>query len=146
MTEDFIKLFGRDLDKLAEEISLFKDEESLWIVQANITNSAGNLCLHLVGNLNTYIGKNLGDSGYIRNREAEFTSKNIPKDILLAKVKETKEAVIRILRSLDKSALTEFYKEDVLGYKMTVRYFLIYLQSHLSYHLGQINYLRRIIE
>lgn len=145
MIEDLIKLFGRDLDKLAEEISLFKGEESLWIVHGDITNSAGNLCLHLVGNLNTYIGKNLGDSGYIRDREAEFSSKNIPKDILLAKVKETKETVIRILRNLDKRALPEFYKEDVLGHKMTIGYFLIHLLSHLSYHLGQINYLRRIL-
>lgn len=145
MIEDLIKLFGRDLDKLAEEISLFKDEESLWIVQEDITNSAGNLCLHLIGNLNTYIGKNLGDLGYIRNREAEFSSKNIPKDILLANVKETKERVIRILRTLDKGVLSEFYTEDVFGYKMTVGYFLIHLLSHLSYHLGQINYLRRIL-
>lgn len=144
MIEDLIKLFGRDLDKLADEISLF-NEEDIWIVRGRITNSAGNLCLHLVGNLNAYIGKNLGDSGYIRNREAEFSSKNIPKHNLLAKVTETKETVIRILRSLDKSALSEPYKEDVLGYKMTVGYFLIHLSSHLSYHLGQVNYLRRML-
>ncbi|WP_245221914.1 hypothetical protein [Pedobacter kyungheensis] len=77
------KLFNRDLHKLKAEIELYQNEANLWIIDQDIANSAGNLCLHLIGNLNTYIGATLGGSGYIRNRELEFTLKNVPRGELI---------------------------------------------------------------
>jgi hypothetical protein len=112
----------------------------------SIKNSAGNLCLHLVGNLNTYIGKNIGQTNYVRNRDAEFSLKNIPQQTLIQKVVETRSVVSVGLEKLTDAQLELRYPEDVMGYEMTNGYFLIHLNSHLSYHLGQINYIRRVFE
>jgi Protein of unknown function (DUF1572) len=142
--QEINKLFERDLNRLHKEIESYETEESLWIIKEGIKNSGGNLALHLVGNLRTYIGKNLGGFEYIRNREAEFSSKNIPKEILLKMIEETKSIVLKTLETLTISQLEEIYKEDVLGYEMTTQYFVIHLYGHLNYHLGQINYHRRL--
>ena len=76
LIETLKTIFSRDLLKLKTEIELYKKEEKLWCTDKNISNSAGNLCLHLVGNLNTYIGNEIGKTGYVRNRELEFSQKN----------------------------------------------------------------------
>lgn len=89
MVKELINIFGRDLDKLREEISLYKDENNLWIVKDGINNSTGNLCLHLIGNLNHFIGATLGNSGYIRTRDVEFSSKNIPRVEMIRSIEET---------------------------------------------------------
>ena len=146
MIEELIKIYDRDLERLKKEIELFNEENNLWKTIGNIKNPAGNLCLHLVGNLNTYIGKDLGNLDYIRDRDAEFSSKHIPKEALLKEVEGTKEIVLSTLGKMNKEQLEGLYVEDVLGYKMTNGFFLIHLAAHLSYHLGQINYIRRILE
>jgi hypothetical protein len=142
--QELHKLFERDLNRLINEIEGYKTEESLWVIKEGINNSGGNLALHLIGNLRTYIGKNLGGFDYTRNREAEFNSKDIPQKILLDMINETKSMVLKTLESLTISDLEEIYKEEVLGYEMTTQYFLIHLNGHLNYHLGQINYHRRL--
>jgi Protein of unknown function (DUF1572) len=139
------KLFERDLNRLVKEIESYETEESLWLIKDGINNSGGNLALHLVGNLRTYIGKNLGSFDYIRNRKAEFSSKNIPKATLLTMIEETKSIVLKSLESLTVNSLEEIYVEEVLGYEMTTQYFLIHLYGHLNYHVGQINYHRRLL-
>jgi len=144
MIQEIYKLFERDLTKLYQEIESYQNEESLWLVKEGINNSAGNLALHLVGNLRTYIGKNLGGFEYIRNREAEFSAKNIPQEMLLKMIEETKSIVLKTLESLEIKSLEEIYQEETLGYEMTTHYFLIHLYGHLNYHLGQINYHRRL--
>lgn len=141
----FQKLFLRDLDSLAAEISQYPTEESLWLLQGDIKNTAGNLCLHLCGNLQHFIGAVLGQSGYVRNREAEFADKNIPKEKLLAEIEATKKAITNTLSKLDSSKLEEEYPIQVFGESMTTEYFLIHLAGHLNYHKGQINYHRRIL-
>lgn len=146
MTTELTSLIERDLDKLAEEIRAFRQEENLWKTTGQITNPAGNLCLHLVGNLSTYIGAILGKTGYVRDREAEFSQKGIPQEVLLQQVKEVKTVVTHTLRRLPEEQLLELYPQQVLGYEMTTGFFLVHLYGHLSYHLGQINYLRRILE
>jgi len=82
-------LFKRDLEKLKAEIIAYQKEENIWIVDKNITNSAGNLCLHLVGNLNTFVGVHLGDTDYIRQRDLEFSLKNVPRVTLVQQVEDT---------------------------------------------------------
>ena len=82
-------LFQRDLQKLRKEIESYQQEENIWRVAPGISNSAGNLCLHLVGNLNAYIGMELGHSGYIRNRDLEFSARDIAKEELLQKIDAT---------------------------------------------------------
>lgn len=146
MTTELKAIFSRDLDKLVQEIQAFQHEENLWKTVGQISNSAGNLCLHLVGNLNTYIGDNLGKTGYVRDRESEFNQKGIPKAELLQQINEVKTIVTHTFERLPDQQLQELYPQQVLGYEMTTGFFLIHLQGHLSYHLGQINYLRRMLE
>lgn len=143
--EAYIKLFSRDLARLKAEIEQFEREEDLWVIKGNIANSAGNLCLHLLGNLNHFIGTTIGKTGYVRNREAEFSDKNVPLEKLVAQIDETEKAVSDTLRNFDPARLKDSYPIQVFGEDMTNEFFLIHLESHLNYHLGQINYLRRLL-
>lgn len=138
-------LFTRDLRRLSQEIDAYTDETMLWQIAPGISNSAGNLCLHLLGNLNTYIGNELGKTGYVRDREREFSSKNVPKSILLAGIEAVTRVINEALSSLTDTQLSEPYPVEVLGYPMTIHYFLTHLSGHLNYHLGQIDYHRRLL-
>lgn len=144
MKRSIVQVFEKDLIRLQLEIEAFEGEENLWLKSDGINNSAGNLCLHIIGNLNNYIGAILGNTGYIRNRPLEFTEK-VTKNNLLEKIKNTQEVVFKTLENLNSDQLEKIYPEDVLGYRMTTEYFLIHLLGHLNYHLGQINYHRRIL-
>ncbi len=144
--ETLIKLFDRDLQRLEEEINLYPSEEAIWKVSGDIKNPAGNLCLHICGNLQHYIGANLGRTSYVRNRDHEFAAKDLSKNALSAEVQKTKQVVRETLETLKPSSLEAEYPEKVYEYSMTTAYFLIHLSSHLGYHLGQINYHRRILQ
>lgn len=140
------KLFDRDLDKLKNELSNYKEEKSLWIVKKNISNSAGNLALHIIGNLNHFIGGVLGENGYVRDREAEFSKKDVPVSDLLQNIDEVKTTIYNTLEGISEEELSENFPINVFGYEMTTLFFLMHLHSHLTYHIGQINYHRRLIE
>jgi len=146
ITESLKSLYTRDLNKLKTEIQAYKNEETLWIIENNISNSAGNLCLHLTGNLCHFFGAVLGNSGYVRQRDLEFSLKDVSRAELLEKVDETLDVVIKTLDQLNKEDLEKEYPIEPLGYKMTTEYFLIHLIGHLEYHLGQINYHRRLLD
>lgn len=139
-------LFKRDLLKLRIEIELYKRESNLWKTEKHIANSAGNLCLHLVGNLNAHIGNVLGKTDYLRNRNDEFSLKNLPKTVLLAKIDETIEVVDVSLSNLPESICKKEYPLLFSGEKVSTEYMLLHLATHLNYHLGQINYHRRLID
>jgi len=139
-------IFERDLNKLKVEIELYKEEDKIWIVDKQISNSAGNLCLHLIGNLNTYIGKELGGTNYIRNRDLEFSQKNIPRAELIKQVESTSVIVKNSLAKLNQDDLERNYPVMVFEKEMSTEYFLVHLCAHLTYHLGQINYHRRLLD
>jgi uncharacterized damage-inducible protein DinB len=138
--------FQKDLKKLKLEIESYQDEKKIWLTEKRIANSAGNLCLHLVGNLNTYIGAELGKTGYIRNRELEFSQKNIPRIELVKKIEETMQVVEMSLGNMKEELLNEQYPTLVFAEKTTTGYLLMHLATHLAYHLGQINYHRRLLD
>lgn len=140
------KLFDRDLKKLRAEIELYKNENRIWHFEKEIKNSGGNLCLHLIGNLNTYIGAEIGKTHYVRNREQEFSLKDIPREELLRKLDETIEVVAGSLSKLTESDLKAEYPILVFAEKTSTEYLLIHLTTHLTYHLGQINYHRRLLD
>lgn len=144
--EALTQLFNRDLDKLMVEINSFKNQENLWKTQGEITNSAGNLCLHLVGNLNYFIGTIIGNTGYIRDREAEFSDTNVDRKLMTNMILETKSAITSSLEKFDKEKLKNTYPIKVFDKDTTYEFFLFHLVGHLNYHLGQINYFRRILE
>lgn len=138
-------IFKRNLNKLRSEIELYENENKIWIIEKEITNSAGNLTLHLIGNLNTYIGAQFGKTNYIRNRELEFSQKNIPKQELIKSIEETIIMVENALNKVTEEDLKQEYPILVFDKKTSTEYFLIHLTSHLAYHLGQINYHRRMV-
>ena len=140
------KLLDRDLAVLEKEISLYTADADLWKVAGDIKNPAGNLCLHLCGNLQYYIGAVLGNSGYVRKRDAEFSTKGLSKEQLLSEIAKTRKAVALALDNLNSSVLETIYPVEVFKDPMTTGYFLIHLSAHLGYHLGQINYHRRLLQ
>jgi uncharacterized damage-inducible protein DinB len=147
MLVDILKtLFERDLKRLQNEIELYKNEKNLWIVDKHIANSAGNLCLHLVGNINAYIGKEIGKLNYIRDREHEFSLKDISKAELTENIEKTKIVVATSLDKLTNGQLEKEYPILVFENKTSTGYLLIHLTTHLTYHLGQINYHRRLLD
>ncbi|MGU3374516.1 DinB family protein [Chryseobacterium sp. M5A1_1a] len=146
ITESLRSLYNRDLNKLKAEIEAYQHEENLWKTDKNISNSAGNLCLHLVGNLSHFIGAQLGNTGYVRHRELEFSLKDIPKSELIEKIEATILIVDSVLSQLHEEDLKKEYPLVVFEDKMTTDFFLIHLIAHLDYHLGQINYHRRLLD
>ncbi|MFD1061976.1 DUF1572 family protein [Winogradskyella litorisediminis] len=146
MKASLIKLFNRDLEKLKTELQLYSDEANIWKLDKNISNSGGNLVLHIIGNLNHFIGANLGNTGYVRQRELEFSQKNISVEEICNQVDETKNIVTSTLDSLTQQDFQNEYRRNPFEDFMTTEYFLLHLKSHLAYHLGQINYHRRLIE
>ena len=144
--ETLQKIFKRDLEKLKQEITSYRDENNLWVVDKSITNSAGNLCLHLVGNLNTYIGAEIGKTGYVRDRDREFSQKNIPQDELVKMIGDTITVVENGINKLKEEDLEKEYPLLIFKEKTSTGYFLIHLAVHLGYHLGQVNYHRRLLD
>jgi uncharacterized damage-inducible protein DinB len=145
LTQALPSLFKRDLTRLRSEMEAYTNEADIWIVEKKIANSAGNLCLHLIGNLNAYIGKELGGTGYERNRPLEFSQQPIPRSELMQKIDATLAMIEATLQNLTEADLEKEYPVLVYETKMTTGLFLMYLPTHLAYHLGQINYHRRLL-
>lgn len=144
--ETLTELFERDLLRLITEMNLYKDENNLWVVKDGISNSAGNLCLHLVGNLNHFIGATLGHTGYVRHREDEFELKNILRQDLLLNIENCILIVRNSLQHLSDEDLKKDFPLEKHGTIVSTTHMLVHLYGHLSYHLGQINYHRRLAE
>jgi hypothetical protein len=142
---ELAELFSRDIDRLMRELTAFPNEAALWQRLPGISNSAGNLTLHLEGNLREYIGRQLGGVAYDRQRDLEFSSSGVSVDELVRRVGEVKDLIPGIVAGLSDAGLDATYPQEVLGAPITTRKFLIHLQGHLNYHLGQIDYLRRIL-
>lgn len=133
----------RDLRTLKRELDAFKDERHIWRTAPGITNSAGTLTLHLAGNLRHFVGAQLGKTGYVRDRDAEFARRDVPRADLL---KEIDAAIADVERCVPKQSdkdLARPYPIPVGGVTVATGDFLTHLATHLTYHLGQLDYLRR---
>ena len=145
LTDVLTQLFERDLNKLKQEIEQYASDGELWKTAGDAPNSGGNLCLHLCGNLRHFIGFVLGGSGYVRDRDLEFTDTGVSRDELFVRIDATLEEVKAGLAKLSPDDLEKEYPIDVFGHSMTTGWFVTHLATHFSYHLGQINYHRRLI-
>ena len=145
MIESLNALFQRDIRRVVRELQAFEKEEDLWSLPCEVTNSAGTLGLHLAGNLRHFIGAVLGNSGYDRNRHAEFSTKDIPVEEIITQLELAASDVRNVLDSITEDQLRETYPLEVFGEPMTTIFFLVHLQGHLNYHLGQISYLRKVL-
>lgn len=148
LTNTLYKLFERDLNRLVKEIKSYSREENMWLLSEKVNNCTGNLALHMVGNLRHFIGATLGNTGYIRRRSLEFSTKDVPRDQLVTDLEDTKELVVKVILNLTEEQLEENYPIDVFGSgePMKTSYFLTHLYGHLNYHLGQVSYHRRILD
>jgi hypothetical protein len=150
MDSEFIRtlilIFDRDLTQVHREVESYTHEEVLWKICGEIKNPGGNLCLHICGNLQHFIGHVLGQSGYQRNRDYEFAARNIPRTALLTEVAATRKVVRDTLSALDPQQLLKPFPAPTPAGEVTTAFFLVHLAAHLNYHLGQLNYHRRLIE
>jgi hypothetical protein len=138
-------LFRRDLTRVLQQLKTFPDGPALWQLAPGITNSAGNLTLHLEGNLREFIGRQLGDVAYQRRREQEFAAKGVPVADLIARMQEVADLVPRVVSSLSDEVLAAPYPSRIVDGYVSTQQFLLHLLGHLNYHLGQIDYLRRFL-
>ncbi len=145
LTDIIGQLITRDLNKLKEELDLYSNESSLWKTADGISNSGGNLSLHLVGNLRHFFGAVLGGTGYVRDRDLEFSAKGVSRAEILSGIDEALADVKLTLETLSDDALAKTYPIEVFGHPMTTGFFLTHLATHLTYHLGQVNYHRRLV-
>jgi hypothetical protein len=146
MLAELVALYDRDLKNLKREIESYRSDSQIWKVSEGINNSGGNIFLHLMGNLNTFFGAVYGNTGYIRDRPSEFSSKDIPREKLLQMLDEIHPIVLSVLEKFPIEKLTDIYPIKIFEEEKTNGYIFIHLETHLAYHLGQINYHRRLLE
>lgn len=146
MIDELRVLYLRELAACGRELDLFPSDEAVWATLPGVSNSAGNLVLHLCGNLRHFIGAQLGATGYLRNREAEFTRHGEPRSVLRAELAAATRDVSETLDLLTPAVLAAPYPSRLppADIATSTGQFLMHLASHLAYHLGQIDYLRRI--
>lgn len=145
LLESVIFLLTRDLQTLAREVEAYPSESDLWVVRGDIPNSAGNLALHLVGNLNHFVGTVLGKTGFIRDRDREFSATDLPSELLLGGIRETEIMVRAVLSAFPTEGLHDRFPSPPPSMRgISTARFLCHLTTHLAYHLGQINYHRRL--
>lgn len=145
LTDILQSLYERDLAKLKDEIGLYSNEADLWKVGGDVTNSAGNLALHMAGNLRHFFGAVLGGTDYVRDRDNEFSDSGVSRADLIAEIDRAADDVRATLKKLTDDDLAKTYPIEVFGHPMTTQYFLFHLTTHFNYHLGQVNYHRRLI-
>jgi hypothetical protein len=138
--------YERDIRKLIEEINLFKNEEDLWKTQGSVKNTSANLVLHIIGGMNYLIGATLAHTGYVRNRDEEFIRTGVEKKELVAQLEELITMINKTLNAFSQEQLEAEYPIFFDKPKASNSYVLIQLLLHLNYHLGQVNYLRRMLE
>jgi len=144
MNKILVHLLNRDLEKLIKELQAYPNEADLWKVEKGINNSAGSLALHLVGNLNHFIGHILGGTDYKRDREFEFSGTAVPRTELVEKIEQTIKMIDEVVPKLSKERMEQNYEFNFFGEHSTA-FYLMHFATHLSYHLGQINYHRRLL-
>lgn len=143
--EELAALFKRDLSRLIQELEAFDSDSQLWEKTEGVSNSAGNLALHLEGNLREYVGRQLGSISYQRQREQEFSASDVSRTELVRRLGEVRDTVAPVIANLSDQRLKEPFPEQVTGREWTIQQFIFHLLAHLNYHLGQVDYLRRFL-
>ena len=143
--DTFLHFYLRDIDKFIAETEAFPTEESLWVTGGDVKNPAGTLGLHIAGNLQHFIGSVLGGTGYVRQRELEFSLRGVPKSDILDGLHTARKVVETVFSNMSDAHLNAVFPADHFGENRSTLHALLHLQAHLSYHLGQLNYLRRLV-
>jgi uncharacterized damage-inducible protein DinB len=145
LAQDLSRILTRDLRTLKRELAAYPNESDLWATPPGITNSAGNLALHLCGNLQHFIGAQLGATGYVRNRDAEFADRNVPRAEIDRRIDATIADIGSTFARVTEADLEREYPLAISNVRLPTRLFLTHLVAHFTYHLGQIDYHRRMV-
>lgn len=145
LAHELAALYTRDLTRLLQELNAFPDTATLWQTRAGISNSAGNLALHLEGNLREFIGRLLGQLPFERDRPREFSESGIEKAELIRRLGAVRDEIPAVIAAMSAEQLDADFPQVYVGRTLPNRQMLIHLEGHLSYHLGQIDYLRRVL-
>jgi len=145
VTGELTIILVRELQAFEREVELFPDDELLWKTVPGVTNSAGNLAAHVCGNLQHFVGRVLGGTSYVRNRDVEFGRRSGSRAELVDEIHRTIQVVETVLPSMGPEILARQYPEAVGGITFTTGIFLLHLSAHLAHHLGQAGYLRRVL-
>jgi uncharacterized damage-inducible protein DinB len=144
-TDDIARLLVRELEAFIREITLFPDDETPWRVLPGVTNAAGNLALHVAGNLQHFFGAALGQTSYVRNRELEFATRSGTREQLTRELRAAIHVVQSTLGRMDASALDRPMPGVPGELHARAGLFLLHLVAHTAFHLGQAGYLRRML-
>jgi hypothetical protein len=144
-TKDLAVLLVRELEGFRREIESFPDDKTVWQSVPGVTNAAGNLALHVAGNLQYYVGGVLGGSGYVRNRAAEFGRRSGTRSEIVAEINAAIAAVRTVLPSRAESEPGVMFPEPIMGKALPMNRFLLHLCAHAAFHLGQAGYVRRVV-
>jgi uncharacterized damage-inducible protein DinB len=146
IARDVALLLVRELQGIERELHLFPDEGSVWHVVPGVSNSAGNLALHVAGNLRHFVGAVLGGTGYLRNRSDEFARTSVPRTDLAAELRTAVDDILAVVPNLTDESLNRPFPCEFQGSRsLPTHRFLLHLCTHAAYHLGQIGYLRRVL-
>jgi hypothetical protein len=145
LRETLVTLLTRELRAVRREIEAYPDDASVWRVVPGLPNTGGTLALHVAGNLQHFFGAVLGHDGYKRDRDAEFARRGVSRGELVAGIDAAIASVERTIRALRDEALAAAYPEPVAKRTVTTAMFVVHLASHLAYHLGQLDYHRRVV-
>jgi uncharacterized damage-inducible protein DinB len=119
-------------------------QEQFWRNPYGYGNSVGHLVLHLTGNLSYYIGAQIAETGYVRNRDLEFTEmRKLPKDEVLKKFDEAVAMVTATIREQGPEDWMKAYSGE--REPEAKERFMIFLRcaGHAYHHVGQIVYLSK---
>lgn len=138
------RVLVRDLEGLRAQLNAYPEEHQLWELPSGISNSGGTLALHLVGNVRHFIGATIGGSGFVRDRDAEFGGRNISVSDIEESIDNAIEEVSRALDLVTDEMMEREYPIEVGGERLSTGQFLTHLVNHFAYHLGQLDYHRRM--
>lgn len=144
LSSEIADLYARDLQRVAQELRAFPDTDAIWKTAPGVTNAAGTLALHLEGNLREFIGRQIGNVDYTRDRPLEFSARGVAQDELIGRVESVGKLIPNVIEGLSDGDLAEVRADPIAGVQGSVQMILIHLHAHLNYHLGQIDYLRRV--
>jgi Protein of unknown function (DUF1572) len=142
--QDFATIYGRELDRLADEIAAYRSDADLWTTTGAQKNSPGTLAVHVAGGLLCYIGAALGATGYVRNRDREFSERGLARNEVVRRVRECRDTIVPVLQAVDDAVLDGAFpgKAPARLQGITTRAFLLHLLWHLGWHVGQVYYHR----
>lgn len=145
LSTELAALYARDIQRLIQELQAFPDTDAIWTTAPGVTNAAGTLALHLEGNLREFIGRQMGQIPFKRDRPLEFSARGVEKSDLIARLEAVKESIPAVIAALSDAELAANNSELYMDKPITRHQFLVHLNGHLNYHLGQVDYLRRFI-